>query len=160
YLQQYPALREERTHALELVYRELLLREELGEAPQPAEYQQRFPPLASQLAALIEFGPVFASAHGSFGPSAATIAAPPPQPPPLPVAPAPARAAPARLRDRGRARPRRHGRRLQGAAAGAEPPGGAEGHPGRRARPARGGRPLPDRGAGRRPPAPRQHRHR
>src|SRR5262249_2687626 len=34
---------------LDLIYNELLLREELGELPQVAEYQQRFPHLAEQL---------------------------------------------------------------------------------------------------------------
>src|SRR5262245_54614993 len=43
YLRSYPALVADPELALVLVYGEYLLREELGEAPVPAEYLERFP---------------------------------------------------------------------------------------------------------------------
>src|SRR5262249_26801059 len=63
-LRQHPALPEGGERALELVYQEVLLREELGETPQLAEYQQRFPEFGSRLGALFEVHRVLASAHG------------------------------------------------------------------------------------------------
>jgi serine/threonine-protein kinase len=47
---------------LELIYQEVLLREELGEAPGLAEYQTRFPQFAAQLQALFEVHQVIATA--------------------------------------------------------------------------------------------------
>jgi serine/threonine-protein kinase len=49
YLAQAPALAAEPDWAVELVYNEVLLREELGEAPQIDEYLRRFPQLAAGL---------------------------------------------------------------------------------------------------------------
>jgi serine/threonine-protein kinase len=49
YLQHYPALRADVEHALELVYGEFLIREELREVPALEEYIQRFPQYACRL---------------------------------------------------------------------------------------------------------------
>jgi serine/threonine protein kinase len=49
YLQQVPPLQADVEKALELVYGEFLLREELGEKPALAEYLQRFPQYAERL---------------------------------------------------------------------------------------------------------------
>ena len=52
YLQQHPTLQTDTTCVLQLVYQEVLLREERGENPQLTEYLQRFPQFASQLTPL------------------------------------------------------------------------------------------------------------
>jgi serine/threonine-protein kinase len=49
YLRAYPALEAEPEQVIELIYREFLLREELGQSPTPAEYLQRFPEYADRL---------------------------------------------------------------------------------------------------------------
>jgi serine/threonine protein kinase/WD40 repeat protein len=54
YLQRYPALQADLESALELVYREVVLREACGEAPQLEEYLHRFPELAPRLQPLFE----------------------------------------------------------------------------------------------------------
>lgn len=54
YFQLHPALLENPALALELVYHEILLREELGEKPQLEEYARRFPQLAEPLRPLFE----------------------------------------------------------------------------------------------------------
>src|SRR5437667_7209065 len=54
YLQRHPTLQADEGSALELVYQEVLLREEQGEAPELAEYVQRFPQFATRLAPLFE----------------------------------------------------------------------------------------------------------
>jgi serine/threonine protein kinase/WD40 repeat protein/Flp pilus assembly protein TadD len=54
FLERYPALQADRDGALEVVYGEVMLREELGEDPQLDEYVQRFPQLAAQLGPLFE----------------------------------------------------------------------------------------------------------
>jgi serine/threonine protein kinase/Tfp pilus assembly protein PilF len=54
YLERHPALQADAACALQLVYQEVLLREESGERPQLAEYVQRFPQFASQLGPLFE----------------------------------------------------------------------------------------------------------
>jgi serine/threonine-protein kinase len=54
YLQQQPALRSDSDKVLDLIYQEILLREEEGERPLLAEYCQRFPHLADQLALQFE----------------------------------------------------------------------------------------------------------
>jgi serine/threonine protein kinase len=54
YLRRHPTLQDDPANAVELVYHEVLLREELGEKPQPEEYLQRFPNLASLLEPLFE----------------------------------------------------------------------------------------------------------
>jgi serine/threonine protein kinase len=54
YLQRHPRLQAQTECVLDLVYQEVLLREELGEVPQLAEYLGRFPQLAGQLQPLFE----------------------------------------------------------------------------------------------------------
>jgi hypothetical protein len=54
YLAQWPALRADEEGALDLIYQEILLREEAGEAPALAEYQDRFPHWAEPLQLLFE----------------------------------------------------------------------------------------------------------
>jgi serine/threonine protein kinase len=63
YLDRHDTLREDGERALELVYHEVLLREELGEGPQLEEYQRRFPQLGAQLGALFEVHRVIASSQ-------------------------------------------------------------------------------------------------
>ncbi len=53
-LQQHPDLAGDPERVLELVYQEVLLREERGETPHVAEYRQRFEQLSSRLEALFE----------------------------------------------------------------------------------------------------------
>ena len=54
FLQRYPALQADPDRALEVVYGEVMLREEHGEAAHLDEYLQRFPMLAAQLGPLFE----------------------------------------------------------------------------------------------------------
>src|SRR2546421_11185435 len=54
FLQRYPALQSDPDRALEVVYGEVMLREEHGEAAHLDEYLQRFPMLAAQLGPLFE----------------------------------------------------------------------------------------------------------
>src|SRR5262245_33769920 len=54
YLAQYPALHSDDEAVLDLVCNEIDLREESGEAPELAEYLERFPQFAAQLGALFE----------------------------------------------------------------------------------------------------------
>jgi hypothetical protein len=54
YLAQWPTLRTDEERALDLIYQEVLLREEAGEAPALAEYQGRFPQWAEPLQLLFE----------------------------------------------------------------------------------------------------------
>jgi hypothetical protein len=54
YLEAHPALRSDPDLALELVYHEVPLREELGEAPQLDEYLRRFPQYGPRLLPLFE----------------------------------------------------------------------------------------------------------
>lgn len=54
YLSRHPALRGDPEGLLDLIYNEVLLREQLGEAPTLAEYQVRFPELAASLGDLFE----------------------------------------------------------------------------------------------------------
>jgi serine/threonine protein kinase/WD40 repeat protein len=49
YLEQHPELRDDADGLLDLIFNEILLREEQGEVPDPAEYVARFPWLADQL---------------------------------------------------------------------------------------------------------------
>jgi serine/threonine protein kinase len=49
FLVEHPALESDPDALLHLIYNEVLLREEVGEAPQLEEYQRRFPKLAEQL---------------------------------------------------------------------------------------------------------------
>jgi eukaryotic-like serine/threonine-protein kinase len=59
YLTQQPALRDDADRLLDLIYQEVLLRQQAGEAPSLDEYLQRFPDLASQLRVQFEIEPVF-----------------------------------------------------------------------------------------------------
>ena len=54
YLHRHPELAADPERALELVYHEVLLREELGEAPRLEEYLRRFPQLVGRLKPLFE----------------------------------------------------------------------------------------------------------
>lgn len=54
YFEQHPELLGAEPLALQLLYGEIILREESGETPQPEEYQRRFPHLATQLPLLFE----------------------------------------------------------------------------------------------------------
>src|SRR5712692_7821168 len=49
YLQEYPSLRGETDILLELLYHEVVLREERGESPSLEEYQRRFPEHAEEI---------------------------------------------------------------------------------------------------------------
>jgi predicted Ser/Thr protein kinase len=72
YLRRHPALRAEAEAAVDLVYAEFLLREQLGERPEVAEYERRFPEYADVLRAQAELHRAMASERAT---------APPPQPP-------------------------------------------------------------------------------
>ena len=54
YFQQTPALRSDHNAILDLIYDEVVLREQAGEQPQQSEYAQRFPHLSAELALLFE----------------------------------------------------------------------------------------------------------
>ena len=54
YLAQHPGIRAEPEYALDLVYSEFLLREEMGEQPALEEYAQRFPDHAEALRVQVE----------------------------------------------------------------------------------------------------------
>ena len=63
YLAQNPTLKDNTDGVLELVYNEVLEREEQGESPKLAEYQQRFPWLAGELAPLFEVHSALATTY-------------------------------------------------------------------------------------------------
>src|SRR5260370_1355856 len=63
YLEQYPGLQGNVEALLDLIYNEVILREEHGEISQLAGYQARFPVLASQLAFQFELDQVIQSNH-------------------------------------------------------------------------------------------------
>jgi serine/threonine protein kinase len=63
YLAQHPALQADTDGAVKLIYHEVLLREERGEAPQLDEYLQRFPQWADRLRPLFEVHQAVASGH-------------------------------------------------------------------------------------------------
>jgi serine/threonine-protein kinase len=54
YLEKWPLVRADQERALDLIYHEFLLREQRGEAPDPAEYGRRFPHWAEPLRLLFE----------------------------------------------------------------------------------------------------------
>jgi predicted Ser/Thr protein kinase len=95
YLARHPAVRADAECALELVYQEVLLRAERGEAPQLEEYLRRFPEWAARLGPLFEVHQALGSGPLADGASATTV---PPRPAPatgadaatLPPEPAPA----------------------------------------------------------------------
>jgi tetratricopeptide (TPR) repeat protein/serine/threonine protein kinase len=62
YLENYPALKAESENAVEMVYAEFLLREELGESPGLADYQERFPEYGERLREQIELHQALGSA--------------------------------------------------------------------------------------------------
>jgi eukaryotic-like serine/threonine-protein kinase len=64
YLRDYMPEAAESEDAIDLIYQEFLLREELGEAPTCDEYQQRFPKLAEQLRQQFEFHQALESGDG------------------------------------------------------------------------------------------------
>src|SRR6185369_304362 len=68
YLRDFFPLEDSPEHALDLVYAEYLLREELGEAPALEEYLERFPRLAETLRLQLDFHRALgASGAASFG---------------------------------------------------------------------------------------------
>src|SRR5262245_22201680 len=54
YLQQQPTLRGDAEAVLDLIYNEIILRQQNGEVPQPDEYLARFPDVADRLRQLFE----------------------------------------------------------------------------------------------------------
>ena len=64
YLRRFPQLLSDEELALDVIYSEFLLREELGQEPKPLEYQMRFPDFAETLQDQIEFHQAMA-ANGS-----------------------------------------------------------------------------------------------
>ena len=79
YLRDFPALRGDPEAALELIYGEFLLREELGEAPTPGEYQRAYPEYAERLGMQFEVHRALGAVTGpdpeasTPGPSAARL---------------------------------------------------------------------------------------
>ena len=63
YLEQRPALQANPKAVFELIYQEIVLREETGEAPPLEEYLRRFPQFASKLRGQFEVDEAFRSAH-------------------------------------------------------------------------------------------------
>ena len=86
YLAQQPGLRDDAEAVLDLIYNEILLREEVGESPRLEEYLGRFPHLAPQLELQfeVEGAPRAGALAGSAGD--ATSLGPPSSPPPGPAA--------------------------------------------------------------------------
>ena len=165
YLHDFPALRDDPEAALELIYGEWLLREELGESPPLEDYLRSYPEHAEGLALQVELHRALEERErrnpsvrrrdrdggrlrlDRTGPAigARTDLA-------LQAALDP------RVRDPRGAGPRRDGGRLQGPPGRAQADRGAEDGPGRRPGRGREPGPLPQRGGGRRPlPAP-EHR--
>jgi eukaryotic-like serine/threonine-protein kinase len=68
YVERQPALRDDAERLLDLIYQEVLLREQAGEAPRLDEYLGRFPQLASQLRVQFEIEPVFHAGSGAAPP--------------------------------------------------------------------------------------------
>src|SRR5262249_26745690 len=81
YLRQFPLLDADRLHALDPIYSEFLLREELGEGPAVAEYAGRFPHFAGEIRLQVEL-------HWAIVPSLAAAPQAGPRPDPgLPAVP-------------------------------------------------------------------------
>jgi serine/threonine-protein kinase len=78
YLRQLPALAAEPLHALDLIYSEFLLREELGESPAVEEYARRFPAFADELHLQVELHRAVTPSRTAQPP--ATLAGPCPDP--------------------------------------------------------------------------------
>jgi serine/threonine protein kinase len=73
YLRDYPALLGDVERALELVYGEFLLRQKLGEAPQPEEYLQRFPQYADRLRLQFQMSRILNDPESAGSPSASQV---------------------------------------------------------------------------------------
>jgi tetratricopeptide (TPR) repeat protein len=79
YFQRHPALQADANCALQMVYQEVLLREQHGETPDLTEYLRRFPQFASQLTPLFE---VHRALESSFWLKGTVVDTPNPVPPP------------------------------------------------------------------------------
>lgn len=88
YLEHFPRLRDDEGAILDLIYNEVVLREECGETADLAEYQRRFPELAAQLPGLFE---AHAASCAAF---ASELPGPPPKHATLPPDPQPTRSIP------------------------------------------------------------------
>jgi tetratricopeptide (TPR) repeat protein/tRNA A-37 threonylcarbamoyl transferase component Bud32 len=73
YLAQQPSLREDAEAVLDLVYQEVMLREEAGESPQLDEYVRRFPELAAELQLQFELESAIQWEPAVMGPEHPTI---------------------------------------------------------------------------------------
>jgi tetratricopeptide (TPR) repeat protein len=80
YLGRHPAIAADTACALELLFHEMLLRKERGEAPPFEEYAQRFPQLARQLQLVLEVDREIEHGHLLDLPGAATVQAGPVRP--------------------------------------------------------------------------------
>jgi hypothetical protein len=89
YLEAYPALRDQVEPAVELVYCEFLLREELGERPALAEYHARFPAYRRRLEEQIEVHAAMSGLSASPGESLNDLHTRPTVPPGAADAPTP-----------------------------------------------------------------------
>jgi hypothetical protein len=76
YLDAFPALREDREKALELIYAEFVLRQDRGENPNPDDFLARFPAYAGRLRQQFAFFDALDE-----GPAQGTIPMRPPDPP-------------------------------------------------------------------------------
>jgi hypothetical protein len=90
YLRRYPILQTDPGWALELVYGEFLLREQLGEAPTQEEYLQRFPHYAAPLQQQWQLHRGLEGGVSRFDPGSATLESTLIQHPAAPPGPAPA----------------------------------------------------------------------
>jgi WD40 repeat protein/serine/threonine protein kinase len=68
YLQEQPSLRQKTDDLLELLYHEIVLREERGQSPGVEEYQRRFPEYADEIRLYFEVHAAFGSSSGSRAP--------------------------------------------------------------------------------------------
>ena len=144
------AYRADRELVLDLICHELLLRERRGESPDPDEYLRRFPEFAEDLRTQFE---VRRALRGRQLRTVPTVLDAVPQPfvsrvPPL---------SRGRLRGAERTGPRRHGRRLPGAARRAEAAGRPQDDPVAGPRLSRAAGPFPRRGRGAGPPPASEH---
>src|SRR5262245_50728839 len=77
YLTAEPSLGADPERALELIYHEFLVREELGERPSLADYARRFPGQAGRLALQVELHRAFEDTLPARGPGGEAPPAPP-----------------------------------------------------------------------------------
>jgi len=73
YLEKYPSLRNNTEGVLDLIYHEVVLREQRGESLELSEYQARFPSLTASLADLFEIHKAIEDASHDENPSAHTF---------------------------------------------------------------------------------------